>query len=314
MCRFLRTILAASAIATIGLSSVAAAADYPEKPIQVIVPFAAGGQGDVFARLVIKRIEEMELLPHPMVVVNVPGGGATIGIRRAQKAKPDGYTLIYIHQTLMTGQLTGKLKFDYTAFDPIAETNNTCLLTATADGSGIEDAESWIAQAKADPKGVKEATLIGSAAFFTTAMMADAAGMEIGFVNAGGGAKRIASILGNHTKTAVLVATPVAKNPKLRGIVYYGEERNAQLPDTPTAKELGYDVVSCLNNVWWAPAGVPESVKSALTEVFEKVMADGDLVQQIESRGQSAELVTGDALKARLADIYARLSAVAPAQ
>ena len=115
--------------------------DFPSKPIQVVVPFAAGGQGDVLARLFVKRIEELKLLPQPMVIVNVPGGGATIGIRKAQKAKPDGHTLLYIHQTLMTGELMGKLKFKYTDLQPVAETNNTCLMTVTADGSGIESAE-----------------------------------------------------------------------------------------------------------------------------------------------------------------------------
>ena len=171
----------------------------------------------------------------------------------------------------MTGELMGKLKFKYTDLQPIAETNNTCLMTVTADGSGIESGEDWVKQAKASPKGVKEATLVGSAAHFTTAMMGKAADMEVGYVNAGGGAKRIASILGNHTKTAVLVSVPVIKNPKLHGLVYYGEERNPKLPDTPTAKELGYDVISCLNNVWYAPPGVPDSIVETLAEVFKTV-------------------------------------------
>lgn len=304
---FITTCALAAAIAP----SVTLAGAYPTKPIQVIVPFAAGGQGDVFARLIIKRIEELKLLPQPMVVVNVPGGGATIGIRKAQTAAPDGHTLLFIHQTLMTGELTGKLKFKYTAFEPIAETNNSCLLTATADGSGISSAKDWIHQAKVQPKAMKEATLLGSAAFFTTEMMSKAAGIDIGYVNAGGGAERVASILGNHTKTAVLVAAPVAKNPKLHALVYYGNKRNAQLPDTPTAKELGYDVVSCLDNIWWAPAGVSPQVVDTLSKAFTSVMADKDLIESIEKKGQSVEVVTGSALKTRIADIYARLSAVA---
>lgn len=91
------------------LTGVASAQSFPEKPIQVIVPFAAGGQGDVMARLVINRIEEMNLLEQPMVVVNVPGGAATIGMRQAKDADPDGHTLLYIHQTMMTSELMGTL-------------------------------------------------------------------------------------------------------------------------------------------------------------------------------------------------------------
>ena len=311
MYRPAKIMLCVAAAVCWSLASIVSAETYPSKPIKVIVPFAAGGQGDVLARLIIKRIEELELLPQRMVVVNVPGGGTTIGIRQAHNAAPDGHTLLYLHQTLMTVGLTGKLKFDYTAFQPIAETNNTCLLTVTADGSGLTTGEEWIEQAKADPKGLKEATLIGSAAHFTTAMISRAAQMEVGYVNVGGGAKRIASILGNHTHTAILVATPVAKNPKLRGLIYYGEERNAELPDTPTAKELGYDVVSCLNNVWWAPEGVSQEVVDVLSKAFETATADDALIEEMAKKGQTAEFVAGEALETRLADIYGRLKAAA---
>ena len=303
---------AASALtlsATIATS--VAAQSYPDRPIQVIVPFAAGGQGDVMARLVIQRIEELDLLPQPMVVVNVPGGAATIGMRQAKNADPDGHTLLYIHQTMMTSELTGVLDFSYTDLKPVAETNFSCLLTATADGSGVASAQDWIDQMTADPGGVKEATLVGSIAQFTTAMFARAADVTVGYVNAGGGADRIASILGNHTKTAVVVATPVVRNPKLSALVYYGEERHPELPDTPTAKELGYDVVSCLDNVWYAPAGTPEDVIETLSGVFEQVTQDPQLIEAVEARGDQVLFSAGNDLDSRLAAIYADLSAVA---
>lgn len=307
---FLATAATALALsATLG--GGASAQGFPEKPIQVIVPFAAGGQGDVMARLVINRIEEMNLLDQPMVVVNVPGGAATIGMRQARNAEADGYTLLYIHQTMMTSELMGTLDFKYSDMVPVAETNFSCLLTATAEGSGLTDAQDWIDQTKADPGGVKEATLVGSIAHFTTAMFAKAADMKVGYVNAGGGADRIASILGNHTKTAVVVATPVVRNPKLSALVYYGEERHPSLPDSPTAKELGYEVVSCLDNIWYAPAGTPDDVVATLAGVFEAVTSDATLIETIEAKGDEVKFLAGDALEAHLAAIYEDLSEVA---
>lgn len=307
--------LAAAAVVALATSALwadsVAADSYPQKPIQVVVPFAAGGQGDVKARLIIKRIEELGLLDQPMVVVNVPGGAATIGMRQAKNADPDGYTLLYIHQTIMTSELTGTLDFNYADLTPIAETNNSCLLTATGEGSGLESAEDWIEQAKASPRGVKDATLVGSAAHFTTQMFAKAADMEVGYVNAGGGADRIASLLGNHTKTAVLVATPVVQNDKLRALVYFGEERHPDLPDTPTAKELGYDVVSCLNNVWYAPAGTPDDVVAKLTSVFQQVTEDEALAEEMRAKGEDVAFVAGEDLNAKLAGIHEKLAAVA---
>jgi len=171
-------------------------------------------------------------------------------------------------------------------------------LTATAEGSGISDAEHWIAQTKAAPDGVKEATLVGSIAQFTTAMFAKAADMQVGYVNAGGGADRVASILGNHTKTAVLVATPVVRNPKLSALVYYGEERHPELPETPTAQQLGYDLDSCLDNVWYAPAGTPDEVVK-LTSVFEAVTSDQQLIDSIEAKGDDVIFVAGTDLNDR---------------
>ncbi|UTW12601.1 Bug family tripartite tricarboxylate transporter substrate binding protein [Marinobacterium rhizophilum] len=308
----LSRLIAGIALGVSALTAMPSWADsFPSKPIKVIVPFAAGGQGDVMARLIIKTIEEKQLLSQPIAVINVPGGGGTIGVRQAHKADADGHTLLYLHQTLMTTELQGKLKFDYRAFTPVAETNNTCLVTATGSESGIDSADSWIAQAKADPKKIKDATLLGSAAHFTTAMISKAADMQVGLVNVGGGSDRIASLLGNHTQTAVLVAAPIAANPGLKGLIYYGEERNPQLPQTPTAKELGYDVISCLNNVWWAPGNTPTEAVSVLQNAFAAALEDPELIAAIEQKGDTAKLVVGDALDARLADIYARLKAAA---
>lgn len=303
---------AATALAlSVSAAGPAAAQAYPEKPIKVIVPFAAGGQGDVKARLVIQRIEEMDLLEQPMVVVNVPGGAATIGIRQARDADPDGYTLLFIHQTMMTAELMGTLDFKYSEMVPVAETNFSCLMTATAEGSGIADVQDWIDQTRAAPGGVKEATLVGSIAHFTTEMFANAADMKVGYVNAGGGADRIASILGNHTKTAVVVPTPVTRNPKLKGLVYYGEARHGDLPDVPTAKELGHDVVSCLDNIWYAPAGTPDEVVDTLAGAFEQVTSDPQFATTIEAKGDEVKFLAGEALDAHLAAIYEDLSAVA---
>lgn len=100
-----------------------------------------------------------------------------------------------------------------------------------------------MAQTKAGPGRVTEATLVDNFAQVTTAMDAKAADMKVGYVNAGGGAKRIATILGNHTKIAMVGATSETCNPKLSALFYCGDEPRPDLSESPTAKELGYDVV-----------------------------------------------------------------------
>lgn len=287
------------------------AAEFPNRPIKVVVPFAAGGQGDVMARLIAQEIEKKNLLPQPITILNVPGGGGSIGIRKVKNANPDGYTLLYLHETLMTNHLQGHIKFGYKDFIPVAETNYSCLVTITAKDGDIQNAQDWISKLKARPNEVKEATLIGSIAQYTTAMFAQQADVKVGMVNVGGGSARIASVLGHHTQTAVAVPSSIVRNGNLRGLVYYGKKRNDLIPSVPTAKELGYDVVSCLDNVWWAPPGTSVEVVKQLQRAFKAALQEPELVKAIKQRGDTPKFLDGKSLDHHLADIHRRLQSVA---
>lgn len=303
--------LSALCLALTALTSLTASADdFPSRPIKVVVPFAAGGQGDVMARLIVQKIEEKNLLPQPITILNVPGGGGSIGIRQVKNSDPDGHTLLYLHETLMTNHLQGHIEFGYDAFTPVAETNYACLATATVRDGDIQNAQEWISQLEAEPGGVKEATLIGSVAHYTTEMLAQEAGVKVGIVNVGGGADRIASLLGHHTKTAVVVPSAIVRNHDLQGLIYYGDNRNEMIPDVPTAKEFGYDVVSCLNNVWWAPSGTPESAVEKLQNAFSQALQDPELVEAIKQRGDTPIYLEGEELEQHLRDVYRRLEEV----
>ena len=112
-------------------------------------------------------------------------------------------------------------------------------------------------------------------------------------------------------QTTILVPRPVAETPKLRALVYCGEDRHPTLPDTPTAKELGYDMVPCLNNFWWAPAGTPAAAAEKMAGVFETAMQDTDLIAEMEAKGQSVAFFAGQELTDRLDGFYSGLSSVA---
>ena len=99
---------AALVLAPVSLSGLAdVQAAYPEKPIRIIVGFKPGGRTDTVARLMAKEIKERNLLPQPLVVVNVPGAGSTIAGRQAQEAEPDGYTLIHWHHQMLIANAMG---------------------------------------------------------------------------------------------------------------------------------------------------------------------------------------------------------------
>ena len=105
---------------------------YPSRPIKVIVPFGAGGGSDTFVRIIQKAIEDNQLLPQPLVVINVPGAGGTIGSQRATNAAPDGYTILNLHQGILTAKYSGKVDHGPEAFEPIIATSEDAMILAVA--------------------------------------------------------------------------------------------------------------------------------------------------------------------------------------
>ncbi len=113
-------------------SSTSEPVTYPQRPIKLIVPFAAGGGSDTFARILQKAIEEHQLLSQPLVIINVPGAGGTVGSRRVKNARPDGYTLLLLHEGIMTSQAAGLTNFGPEAFQPICGTGSTGMVICLA--------------------------------------------------------------------------------------------------------------------------------------------------------------------------------------
>lgn len=300
----------AAAIATVSAQPVFA--EFPEKPIEVVVPFAPGGAGDIFARVFVNTINENNYLSQPMVVVNKPGGGTTIGSGEVKNATADGYTILQLHQTLITSHLMGTSKYGPEAFEPIAETHHVCLAYATTPETGISSLADIKAQTSAEPGSIKEATLIGSLVHFSSEMMNQAGDLGIKPVNVGGGAKRSASLLGGHTDTMITMPFAIAKpDSGFQGVAFLGAERHPSLPDVPTAKEQGIDVEACVNYWWFAPAGTPDEVVDKLAEAFAKAAADEAVMSDMAKRGITIEVYSGEELKARIADIVADYEAVA---
>lgn len=305
------TTLIAAAIAVIPMSTQAA--EFPTKPIKIVVPFAPGGQGDVFTRMVLQAIEKNKISPVPFVVLNKPGAGGSIGSRFVKDAKPDGYTLLALHQSLITSQIMGVTDYGVDAYQPVAETHNTCISWAASTKSQYDTLAKVIAASKAKPKSVKVGTSVGTISHFSGLMMAKAAGIQVNHINVGGGKNRVRGLLGGHIDMAEMAVAPVLRpNSGLRALVYMGKARHPKLPDVPTAKDLGYDAVACLNNWWFAPKGTSAPVVATLAGILKKAVNETDLKQSVAKRGQVAEFYTGVEMEARIADSVKRLSGLKP--
>lgn len=286
---------------------------FPRKPIKVIVPFAAGGGSDTFTRIVQRAVERHDLLPQPLVVMNVPGAGGTIGARRVRHARPDGYTLLQLHDGLLTSKYSGNAEFGPEAFLPVAGTGRMAHIIAVKETSAFEDLPSLLDAAIENPDSIVFAVGIGAPSHYAGLMLEKAsAGARFRFTQSGGGAKRFASLLGGHTDvTTFSVAEFVDfRISGVRALAILSESRHAIIPDVRTAREQGVDVVSTNMHFWWAPRDTPADRVQKIAGMLADVLETEEVQIQLRQLATDPVMLRGDALVRDLAEREKAIAAI----
>ena len=284
----LRTSAAAFGIAAALTVPAAAQEAFPSEPVRVIVPTAAGGSVDAIARVVQRYVDSSGALgDEKLVVVNMPGAGGTIGTRAIRDADPDGYTIGLWHEGLITSKVMGVVDFDHTDFTILGGTGYTEIGLGVGMDNEITSLDDLLAAAKETPDSVLVATNVGLAVHFLPLMLQDKAGVQFRYVQVGGGAKRFPSVVAGHTDTAIFGVSEMAKwkDAGLRPIVIFAEERAPELPDVPTAREKGIDMVANGLRIWLAPKGLPEDVAAKLTTVLRDAVESDEGKTALENAG-----------------------------
>jgi putative tricarboxylic transport membrane protein len=268
-------------------SQVHLAAVYPEKPIRVIVPTNAGGETDGLTRILQRAIAERKLLPEKLVVVNLPGAGGTLGTRKIKQAKPDGYTIGLWHSGIVTSKAMGIVDYDHNDFELICMSGYTELLLGVNQDSQFKSIEQLLDFARKNPRAVKVSTNVGLPVHLIPLLFAEKAGVEFRFIQTGGGAPRLASLLGGHSDMTMLstMAFVNFKESGLRPLVTFSGKRDPLFKDVPTAKEIGVDVELVEIRVWLAPKGTPEAVLDTLRHAIKTVMDDPDIAKEMKGLG-----------------------------
>ncbi len=265
---------------------------FPDKPIRIIVPTSAGGGHDTLARIFQRTIQEKALLPEKLVIVNIPGAGGAVGTRKIKDAPNDGYTIgIWNPNALISAKLMGITRYDHNDFEIIGMTGYTDLGMGVKTDSSITSVASLIERGKADPRSMKLATEIGTAAHIIPAILADKAGFEFRIVQSGGGSKRLASILGGHTDISLFSTLALInfRESGLRPLLLFSEERNPLLPDTPTAIESGIDLSITESRIWLAPKGTPEDRLAIIRAALQAALQDEGTQKRLRSLGITPE-------------------------
>lgn len=286
---------------------------YPQKNIKLIVPFSAGGGSDTFARIVQESIQEKQLLSKPLVVVNVSGAGGTIGSRRVKNARPDGYTLLLLHEGILTAKYAGKVGYGPEAFTPIAGTGRSPLAICVDEDSPFRTLADLVSAAKEKPDSVLFSCNIGTPSHFTGLMIENATpGTKFRYVNAGDGAKRFAGLQGGHTDVTAISLAEYSKFKEagLRSLAILSTTRHPDEPEVLTAIEQGYDVVASGMQFWWAPKGTSEDKISYLVDLLKEAMQDSKLNSRLSQLKIEPVFLEGEELQADLADRSTRIAQV----
>jgi tripartite-type tricarboxylate transporter receptor subunit TctC len=285
--------LVVRSIAVCALALMSAAAQgqaYPTKPIRIIVPFAAGGPADVYARVLGRNMQET--LGQPFVVENRPGGGSVVGTDVVAKAPADGYTLLLMSNTHTVNEsLLPKKPFQLMRdFAPIAPINYSDLVLVIHPSVGVDSVKRLLAMAKARP-GVLNYASSGPGTPYHMAgeLFKSMAKVDIVHVPYKGSSGARTDVLGGQVEMmfdAITTMAPNVQAGRVRALATTGRTRSSVLPDVPTVGEAGvpgYDAVIWLGIM--APAGTPKTVVDRVNAEVRKVLARADIKDAWKKQG-----------------------------
>jgi tripartite-type tricarboxylate transporter receptor subunit TctC len=273
---------------------------YPTRPIKIVVPFGAGGGSDTVARLIINAIEEEELLDQPLVVINVNGAGGTIGSRRVLNARPDGYTMLMLHDGILTAKYSGAAAYGPEAFLPVAGTGQIDMILTVKEDSPFTGLQDLMAEATRNPDTIACAANIGAPSHFVNLLLENTApGSRFRYVQYGGGADRFSAITGGHVQLTAMSVEEFLRFRAggIRGLCLFSEERHEALPDVPTAREQGFDVLNSNMHFWWFPKGTPQEYVDVMGDVLSKAMKNEKVLETLALSNTQPTIHTGDALQ-----------------
>ena len=263
----------------------AALAQYPERPVKMIVPWAAGGDTDNIFRPF--AVELQKHLGQPVVIANVGGASGTVGMREAKGAPPDGYTIYAVHDYIHLTYYAGISDIKYSDFEPICRVSATpSVLTASAK-TPWKNWKEFVEDAKKRPGEISVGATLGSTSHIFPALVEKAAGLKFKYVSYDGLAPRMNALLGGHINLTDSNLTQKGKVDAglLRFLAIASEERDPQTPDVPTLKELGMDVVYEVVRGILVPKGTPAPIRAKLEEACAKATKEPSFAQAMQAQG-----------------------------
>ena len=312
----MKTLLALLFAIAAALSGAAAAQGYPAKPILMVVPLQAGTAVDTVARVIAQKMSES--LHQPIVVENQPGAAGQIGTERIARAAPDGYTIGFVNDSILTmlPNLNPKLPYDpLRDLAPVSRVAGNAFGIAVNPSFPAKTLGELIAMAKAKPGTINYATGgSGSPQHMVMEMVKAAAGIDLTHVPYKGASQALTDVLGGQVPIIAqgmgVLGTQV-KAGKLRVLAVTGPKRSPLFPDVPTAIEAGLPGFEF--GTWFAvvaPAGTPRAVLERLNAETVKAASIPEVRDRLVEQGYDVEPSSPERLTESIRDGLARMGKI----
>lgn len=280
---------------------ITAFAEFPEKAIEFVIPFGAGGACDVEGRILAKEMSKA--LGVPLVPINKTGAGGAVCYTYVKNAKPDGHTLAWNSTSLLVTTNIGNVPFDYTALDHVGRVHYDSVLVGVNAKSKYKTLKDFVTEAKKNPDTLKIGHAgPGSTTHLAALLFAKTTDVKVIIVPIGV-KRRNAAILSGEVDAGTDNLTGMRdlwKAGKFRFLCIFGPERDPAMPNVPTMKELGYNVEFDHFRGMSVPKGTPRPVinkladamkKAAMSEAYQKIAKTNGLVVKPSGPGEFEEVL-----------------------
>ncbi len=311
-----RTLLSATALGVLAAPMIrpASAQSWPSRPIELVVGFAAGGANDVIARTLAPFMEKHIGDNARIGVVNRPGSSGEIGFTTIATARPDGYTIGMISPAFMTIPIERRARFSFDSFDFIGNVVTDWPSLFVAPNSRFQTMQDFVDFAKANPRRINVGMPgLGTAQHRAILALSRAAEIEVTPVPFAGAAPARTAVMGGHIDAIVIGngdGVTFVREGQLRILGIMSAERVEDLPDAPTMREQGFDVVSTIDRGLAAPAGTPDAIMDRLSEALVRSLRDPDFVARAREQALVLNPMPRQEFRAHLARQHEEIAAL----
>lgn len=303
-----RLLFAAAAAALMAASAPAAAVDLPCSVAKLIVPWAAGGDTDIINRAIAEAVNKSGAKPQ-LQVVNAPGQGGNKGAKDAKDEKPDGCTLLALHESALINYIVKRVDFHWDAFEPIALMSYTPSIVGVSKQAPFDNVKEMVEYAKKAPNTITTGVTLASTSQFEFLLIEDTMGIKLKYVPYEGTRERITALLANNIMMAemnIITAKEYLADKSLKALGILTDKRDPILPDLPTFKEQGCDVVYGVSRGILAPKGTKPEIIAHWNEAFAKAAKDPAFVKILQSQGTEVRYLDPKGYSAYLAERFER--------